>query len=254
MKSADHIKLEKMLNSTKKFNAKKAQELNSKIFKIKKIMKTLLIVIILFSFYSASAQREVVLYTQAKKTAQSDFDHYRDSVDNQTLLDKIFPTKDGKIIYEAVVDSPLAQEDLRNKALEWAANEYVDAQSVIKMSNSNTLLIKGTYTSELGNGQGIHRTQSIKYTLKIQFKENKYRYSLTDIIIETRAVVPGTSPVQTTYRLESVTTYTTKFGKKKRAKINSHLENIALNRNADFELLLLSLDAGMAYVEESDSW
>ena len=35
MKSADLIKLEKMFSSTKKFNGKKAQELNSKIFKIK---------------------------------------------------------------------------------------------------------------------------------------------------------------------------------------------------------------------------
>jgi hypothetical protein len=89
-----------------------------------------------------------------------------------------------KIMYRDVVEEQGTPAYLYNKAVEWFGYYYLNAQSVFTVQNKESGKIEGLgrikiyYTNETSGDKmdgGI-----IQYLIKLELKDNKYRYTLTD--------------------------------------------------------------------------
>ena len=86
------------------------------------------------------------------------------------------PYKDGKVCYEGVVQADkLTAESLYNNAKIWIANNFGSAKSVIQTDIPNSsIVIKGVLKED-----GF---TTYNFTLTLQFKDNRYKYILTDLV------------------------------------------------------------------------
>ncbi len=91
------------------------------------------------------------------------------------------PTKDGKVFYE-IVDSSVSgsQKELYDRAKLWMVDIFRSANAVIQLDDKdNSILVgKGVYTF-------THNMVpfSIRFTIKINTKENKYRAQIYDLLV-----------------------------------------------------------------------
>lgn len=86
----------------------------------------------------------------------------------------------GKIMYSGieVVDSVLSSE-LHDKTLEWFALTFKSAKNVIQFESDNKIIGKGiTRIVTTQNGM----TTPIQFTIVIEFKDGKYKYTISDFI------------------------------------------------------------------------
>ena len=86
------------------------------------------------------------------------------------------PYKDGRVCYEGVVQTnKLTAESLYSNAKIWIANNFGSAKSVIQTDISNSsLVVKGILK--------IDGYTTYNFTLTLQFKDYRYKYTLTDIV------------------------------------------------------------------------
>jgi hypothetical protein len=89
-----------------------------------------------------------------------------------------------KIMYREVIDEQGKPAYLYDKAIEWFGYYYVNAQSVYTVQNKENGKIEGIgrikiyYIDEVS---GDRRDGGlIQYQIKIELKDNKYRYTLND--------------------------------------------------------------------------
>ncbi|MEI7896427.1 MAG: DUF4468 domain-containing protein [bacterium] len=89
-----------------------------------------------------------------------------------------------KIMYREVVEEKGNPEHLYNKAIEWFGFYYLNPQSIYTVQSIENGKIEGVgrmkiyYTDQAA---GIKREGgTILYQIKMELKENKYRYTLTD--------------------------------------------------------------------------
>ena len=89
-----------------------------------------------------------------------------------------------KIQYRAVIEEKGSVEYLYNKAIEWFSYYYLNPSAIFNVQDKVNGKIEGTgrmkiyYTDEKS---GVRMDGGlIVYLIKIELKENKYRYTLTD--------------------------------------------------------------------------
>jgi Domain of unknown function (DUF4468) with TBP-like fold len=99
-----------------------------------------------------------------------------------------------KIMYRGVVDQQGTMPYLYNKAIEWFGFYYVNAQSVYTVQDKENGKIEGIgrmkifYMDEKNNVRvdgGL-----IMYQIKLELRENKYRYTLTDFNLKAASKFP----------------------------------------------------------------
>jgi len=89
-----------------------------------------------------------------------------------------------KVQFREVVEQQGTPAYLYNKAIEWFGFYYLNAQSIYTVQDKENGKIEGlgrmklVYTDE---ATGIQKDgQQVVYQIKIELKENKFRYTLTD--------------------------------------------------------------------------
>ena len=112
-------------------------------------MKKLLVIIFLFNGVIAFAQNDTIC--------------------------GVIPVKDKKVCYESVVNIDNTKAPvIYNNAKVWVATNFGSANSVIQTDVENTsLVLKGILTED--------QYTTYKFTLTLQFKDGKYKYTLTDL-------------------------------------------------------------------------
>lgn len=103
---------------------------------------------------------------------------------------------DTKLIsYADVVDiDSTTQQILYTRALAWAHSYYVNPKDVLREKNSaeGKIVIKARYRIYTTPDKEGTKVQSgdVIYTMTIDFKENKYRYNITDFTWKKRSAYP----------------------------------------------------------------
>lgn len=98
-----------------------------------------------------------------------------------------------KIMYRQVVTQEGTKDILYNRAAEWLRVYYVNPTSVVKVLDKVNGKIEGTGRMNIyySDKDGKNRIAGlILYELKLEFKENKYRVTLTDFNLKSESRFP----------------------------------------------------------------
>ena len=108
---------------------------------------------------------------------------FLNTISAQEMLLGVLPTIDGKVTYTEIIEvKETSQKELNNRAKSWFAKTFKASKEVIQMNEEAQLVGKGYYTIRAGGtGLGGYEME-IWITITIQFKENRYRYTITDFI------------------------------------------------------------------------
>jgi LPS O-antigen subunit length determinant protein (WzzB/FepE family) len=93
----------------------------------------------------------------------------------------------GLITYQEVVDQTGTKDDLFNRCSQWLHTFYANPWEATKIRDQATGLIKIQHqfriydTDEAGNQK---EAGTILYTCKIEFKENRYRYTIDNFMLK----------------------------------------------------------------------
>jgi hypothetical protein len=97
------------------------------------------------------------------------------------------------IMYREVVNQEGNKDILYNRAAEWLRVYYVNPTSVVKVLDKVNGKIEGTgrmnifYTDKDGTARNAGL---VTYELKLEFRDNKFRYTLTDFNLKTESRSP----------------------------------------------------------------
>ncbi len=96
----------------------------------------------------------------------------------------------GDVSYQEVVNSNLSKDQLYANAQEWIAKTFGDYKNVIQFEDKKNgkLILKGTsyvkhYVEVNIAGMNISNSERIQFTLTIECRDNKYRYTLDNIFV-----------------------------------------------------------------------
>jgi len=98
-----------------------------------------------------------------------------------------------KIMYREVIQEPGDAGYLYNKAMEWFNYYYLNPTSIFKIQDKVNGKIEGTARMDIyyDNEQGTRQSAGvILYTIRIEFKEDRYRYTLTDFNLKSSSRFP----------------------------------------------------------------
>ena len=113
-----------------------------------------------------------------------------------------FPKNDnGDIEFSEVVEAKLTKEKLFANAKEWVATTFGDYKKVIQFEDNENckLIIKGISNVDYATGvtvsgvTGMTKKEKLSYTITIECKDDKYRYKINDIVVNSTVIVLGTS-------------------------------------------------------------
>lgn len=85
----------------------------------------------------------------------------------------------GKYSQKDIVEiENITKKDIYSKTIEWITLNYKSADDVIQLKDAENgkIILKGNFSTSLFMKQGW-----IKHTLIIEFKDNKFRYTYTDL-------------------------------------------------------------------------
>jgi hypothetical protein len=96
------------------------------------------------------------------------------------------------ITYKEVVQQTGTKTELFNRAVEWINTNYKNPADVTRVRNPETGLIELIHRIELSyDDKGVSRSAGIvDYTLKFEFKESRYRYTITNFNLKQASRVP----------------------------------------------------------------
>lgn len=96
------------------------------------------------------------------------------------------------ITYKEVVQQEGNKTDLFNRAVEWINKTYKNPADVTKVRNPETGIIELIHRIELSyDEKGVNRSGGIvDYTLRIEMKEGRYRYTFTNFNLKQASRVP----------------------------------------------------------------
>ncbi|GAB4313259.1 MAG: hypothetical protein Kow00127_04160 [Bacteroidales bacterium] len=100
----------------------------------------------------------------------------------------------GKIVYREVVQQEGSREQLFNRAISWLNEYYVNPVSVTKTRDPKSGLIKGLHRFRIRQTlEDGTRTDAgtLQYEFKIELKENRYRYTLSDFVLRQSSAIPA---------------------------------------------------------------
>lgn len=99
---------------------------------------------------------------------------------------KELPTNEtGSIVFTEVISvDSINKNELFRRAKIFFVEYYKSANHVIQLEDSEnaTLIGKASSSFAVSAGMGIYSTLHLKYTLKIQAKEGRYKYEIYDLI------------------------------------------------------------------------
>jgi len=89
------------------------------------------------------------------------------------------------IVYKEVVNQVGTKEQLFNRAVEWLPKQFVNPVDATKVRNPETGLIEIRHRFDVSyEAKGVPRTScTIDYTMRLEFKDGRYRYTITDFLI-----------------------------------------------------------------------
>ena len=99
----------------------------------------------------------------------------------------------GKIMYREVVNEPGNPGYLYNKAMEWFNYYYINPTSIFNIQDKLNGKIEGTARMILyrDDEEGNRKNAGlVMYKISLEFKEDKYRYTLTDFLLKTASRYP----------------------------------------------------------------
>lgn len=161
----------------------------------------------------------------------------------QEKLLEIFPAVDNKITYSEIVDvKETSQSELHQRAKIWFAKTFNSSKNVIQLDEDSLLIGKGFYEIIIDESALGGQIMRVWVTISIEFKENRYRYIITDLIGETIGTYGTKSPIEI---------YNNKWrSKKKREKRNAEINPKV---HAGMLNLIESLKKGM-YSKKDNDW
>nr|WP_320118929.1 DUF4468 domain-containing protein [uncultured Marinifilum sp.] len=96
----------------------------------------------------------------------------------------------GNVVFREVVNCNISKNTLYPNAQEWIAKTFGDYKKVIQFEDeaNGKLILKGTcdvkhFVEAHIAGMHIINRESIQFTLTIECKENKYRYTMDNIVV-----------------------------------------------------------------------
>jgi hypothetical protein len=99
-----------------------------------------------------------------------------------------------KITYREVVNQEGNPGYLYDKAIQWFGYYYLNAQSVFSLQDKTNGKVEGVGRMKIYYNDSKTGTRMdgglILYTIRIEFKDNKYRYTLTDFNLKTASRFP----------------------------------------------------------------
>lgn len=97
----------------------------------------------------------------------------------------VLPLKDGKIVYEQIVEAPgVISADLFGASKKWFADSFKNPEQVVQSVNESTGQVIGKATSLVGvfkSKSKIESYYSLKYSIQIDCKDGKARIRFYDI-------------------------------------------------------------------------
>lgn len=100
----------------------------------------------------------------------------------------------GEIIYRDVVDQKGTKEDFFNSAISWINSFYTNPVDVTQTRDPQSGIIKGLHRIKLKNtlddGTQVD-AGSIQYRFTLEFKEDRYRYTLFEFVLRQSSKIPA---------------------------------------------------------------
>jgi hypothetical protein len=120
----------------------------------------------------------------AQLPARSQSDSVSMPIDESTKL----------ITYKEVVQEPGTPQELFNRAVLWINSYYNNPSDVTKVRDPQTGEIKGVHRFRIENKDEktglVTDAGTIQYNFTIEFKEGRYRYTLTEFILKQSSRIP----------------------------------------------------------------
>lgn len=102
-------------------------------------------------------------------------------------------TETNKIKFQAVVDEKGSKEELFNRSVYWLNDYYKDPVRITSIRDVETGKIEGTHHFRIyywDEDSIKHIGGMINYTFVLEFKENRYRYTITELLLKSRTFLP----------------------------------------------------------------
>lgn len=100
----------------------------------------------------------------------------------QNMMLEILPLKDGKVTYVGIVQADsINKEELYKRTKRWFIDTYKSGKDVIQLDDKENgdLIGKGFFETYWGQ-----QTINIWQTIKVQVKDGRYRYEITDFNVK----------------------------------------------------------------------
>ena len=172
---------------------------------------------------------------------------------SQNLIESNFPTKNGSIYYTEIVyvDSSMTSNILYLNAKRWIADAFKSTKSVLQTDDKEAkLIIIKSFVSK-GHNSYVIDPQNW-FTLMIEIKNGRYRYTLYDINYEFYLDLMGQRRLTKMPFEDWIKPSGKNISKKKRQKINNKLSEYCKELDYEFRLVILSLKKGMNSIDNGD--
>jgi hypothetical protein len=103
-----------------------------------------------------------------------------------------FDKDTGLISYQEVVQEPGTADELYIRCIEWINTSYKNPADACRIRNRESGVIEILHRFELINMDGDSKLQAgiVNYTLKLEFKPGRYRYTVTDLTLRQASRFP----------------------------------------------------------------
>lgn len=160
----------------------------------------------------------------------------------QNFIEDNFPNENGVIVYSEVVkvDSALTSKYLYLNAKKWLVSAFKSSRAVIETDEKDDglIILKGFVLK--GHNQEI-RNPKKWFTIKLEFKDGRYKYSLSNIRYEFDVQVMGVDLHRDVPFEEWINSSTGSTSPEKRQKLNDKLNEYCRELDAEFRAIIIKL-------------
>ena len=182
--------------------------------------------------------------------AQSNFDSLLQSK-NSDYFDNLPFNEKGDFLIQEVVETPGSKEQLFGRAALFYAESFNSANDVVQVKDSDNGLIQGKGLSELDidTEYGIG-TVYMFYSIKIECKDNRFRYRIYDVYYQSPENPNIKSTPQDWFRHSAYESLKPKHKKLSLSVTNSYVRN---TRQVLIDLISM-IKESMQKIDENDDW
>ncbi len=91
-------------------------------------------------------------------------------------------TLTNNTVYSKIHEIQKSKKELHQKAIEWIAINFKDANEVVKLNTEDKIIAKGNFSVDFSTN-GYSTTYPVKFIMEIAFKEQKYKLDMNSFII-----------------------------------------------------------------------